>query len=37
VDVTAEFSVPIPEPASLVLFATGLAFIVLVMLRRRGD
>jgi beta-lactam-binding protein with PASTA domain len=37
VDVTAEFSVPIPEPASLVLFATGLAFIVLVMMRRRGD
>ena len=26
----------IPEPASLLLFATGLAFIVIVMARRRG-
>jgi hypothetical protein len=26
----------IPEPASLLLFATGLAFIVIVMVRRRG-
>ena len=26
----------IPEPASLLLFATGLAFIVIVLARRRG-
>jgi hypothetical protein len=26
----------IPEPASLLLFATGLAFIVIVMVRRRN-
>jgi hypothetical protein len=27
---------PIPEPASLLLFATGLALIVVVMARRRS-
>lgn len=37
VDMAAESSMPIPEPASLVLFATGLAFILLVMTRRRSD
>jgi hypothetical protein len=37
VDVTAEFAMPIPEPASLLLFATGLALIVVVMARRRSD
>jgi hypothetical protein len=36
VDLVAEFSVPIPEPASLLLFATGLALIVLVVTRRRN-
>jgi hypothetical protein len=37
VDLTAEFAMPIPEPASLLLFATGLALIVVVMARRRSD
>jgi hypothetical protein len=37
VDITAEFSVPIPEPASLLLFATGLLLIVIVMARRRSQ
>lgn len=37
VDIAAEFSVAIPEVASLLLFATGLAFIVVVMTRRRND
>jgi PASTA domain/PEP-CTERM motif len=36
VDLTAEFSVAIPEPASLLLFATGLALIVIAMARRRS-
>jgi hypothetical protein len=36
VDITAAFSVPIPEPASLLLFATGLFLIVIVMARRRS-
>jgi hypothetical protein len=36
VDLVAEFSVPIPEPTSLLLFATGLALVVLVMTRRRS-
>jgi hypothetical protein len=36
VDLTAEFAMPIPEPASLLLFATGLALIVVVMARRRS-
>jgi hypothetical protein len=35
VDLTAEFSMAVPEPGSLALFATGLAFIVLVLMRRR--
>ena len=37
VDLTAEFAMPIAEPASLLLFATGLALIVVVMARRRSD
>jgi PASTA domain/PEP-CTERM motif len=37
VDLTAEFSVPIPEPASVLLFATGLALIAIAMARRRSD
>jgi PASTA domain len=36
VDITAAFSVPIPEPAGLLLFATGLALIAIVMARRRS-